>query len=239
MRLNPRLVLAGAGVTALLGLAGAGAVLAGTALAASPSPTANPTCDSFLGHVASDLGKTKSQVQQAVAQARGQTLDDLVKQGKLTQAQADKLKAAASTGSCGLGGRFGPGPRGGRFGNLLADEATALGISTSQLQSDLKSGQTVAQVAAAKGLDEQQFRTKFVAAVKVDLDARVKSGLVTQAQENAVLGRLQTTTPPYWNGGVGGGSVLDQRHCPAGAARAADELQRQDRQHGPGRGQIA
>src|SRR5712691_989056 len=66
-------------------------------LAASPSPSPSPGgtnyCSRFTGHVASNLGKSQSQVQKAISDAVGQTIDDAVKNGDLTQSQASAIKS--------------------------------------------------------------------------------------------------------------------------------------------------
>jgi uncharacterized protein YidB (DUF937 family) len=219
----PRAARAYVTVVGAVGVAGTAAVVTGAAtgtplLAASPSPSPSPSgtnyCSRFTGHVASNLGKSPSQVQQAISKAIGQTIDDAVKNGDLTQSQANAIKAKvgsnASGSQCVLGprgipgigrGGFGPGPffgAGARF-NELDEVARVLGISTSQLMQDLRSGQTVQQLASAKGLDEATFRSKLVSQTKTDLDQQVKSGNLTQNQENAILQRLQNGQLPLWN----------------------------------------
>lgn len=191
-------------------------------LAASPSPSPSPGsgtnyCSRFTGHVASNLGKSQSQVQKAISDAVNQTIQDAVKNGDLTQSQADKIKArlgsSTSSGQCpggvrgiaGIGrggaGRGGIGPFfGGARINTLDEVAKALGITTAQLQQDLQSGKTVQELASAQGMDEAAFRSKLASVTKADLDQQVKSGNLTQNQENAILQRIQNGTPPLWNG---------------------------------------
>ncbi|HYW23878.1 MAG TPA: hypothetical protein VE953_06905 [Terriglobales bacterium] len=186
-------------------------------LAASPSPSPSPGtgtnyCSRFTGHLASNLGKSQSQVQKAISDALSQTIDDAVKNGDLTQSQASAIKARVgsnATGQCagGLKGipgivrGGGPGPRfgGARF-NQLDEVAKALGITTAQLQQDLQSGKTVQQLASAQGMDEAAFRTKLAGVTKTDLDQQVKAGNLTQNQENAILQQIQTGPLPLWNG---------------------------------------
>jgi hypothetical protein len=184
-------------------------------LAASPSPSPSPSssanyCSTFTGHLATNLGKSPSQVQKAISDAVGQTIDDAVKAGNLTQAQANAIKArlAKNNGQVcagGIRGIAGLGPAGhpgfgGRFGAATQDEiAKALGISTSELQQDLKNGQTVQQIASSKGMDEAAFRSKLASAVKADLDAQVAAGKITQQQEDAVIQRIQNGPLPLWN----------------------------------------
>jgi hypothetical protein len=76
-------------------------------------------------------------------------------------------------------------------------EAQVLGISGTQLGTDLRSGQTVQQLAGAKGLSEDQFRGQLVQAVRPLLDQQVAAGALTAAQEQAALKRLDKTIPNW------------------------------------------
>lgn len=80
----------------------------------------------------------------------------------------------------------------------LAAEAQVLGTTTKQLNADVRSGRTVQQLAAAKGLSQPQFQTQFQAALKTQLDQEVAAGTVTQAQEQQALKRL-TAAIPNWS----------------------------------------
>ena len=215
--------LAGAAVG---GLVVSGAVILMTASAAgvapnpfaaspSPNPSAKPGsaerqawCSAFLGHFASDLGKTQQQVNDAAVKAFGQTVDDAVKAGKLTAQQGTDMKNRAASGSLCSGdlisghGRIGPeGPGMKAMPDVIAAVASALGLTADQLKQDLMNGQKVSDLAAAKGYkDEASFRTAVIANVKTDLDAKVKSGAITQAQEDSILQHLQNMPIPGWNG---------------------------------------
>ncbi len=187
-------------------------------LAASPSPSPSPSsgsgtnyCSRFTGHVASNLGKSQSQVQKAISDAIGQTIDDAVKNGDLTQSQASTIKSRLNSNSgqaCAGGIKGLPGiGRGGFDGHdrhgavdLVDEVAKALGITTSELRQDLRNGQTVQQIAAAKGMDEAAFRSKLSSVTKTDLDQQVKAGNLTQNQENSILQGIQNGRLPLWNG---------------------------------------
>jgi cell division septum initiation protein DivIVA len=80
----------------------------------------------------------------------------------------------------------------------LAAEAQVLGTTTKQLSADVRSGRTVQQLAAAKGLSQSQFQTQFQAALKTQLDREVTAGTVTQAEEQQALKRL-TAAIPNWS----------------------------------------
>jgi hypothetical protein len=210
-----RIALAAAGALLV-----AGAVVAATAYAAgvplqpfaasspSPKPSASPSqrqeaCTDFMGHLASDLGKSQSDVNAAAQKALGQTIDDAVKNGQLTQSQGDRLKqrvAGQTLCSGALGALSRPGGLGAPDRQILLDDAAkALGMTPSDLMSQLKSGKSLQDIATAKGMTEQQFRTAFVADVKADLDAQVKAGKLTQAQEDEILNRLQNGPLPFWS----------------------------------------
>jgi uncharacterized protein YidB (DUF937 family) len=184
-----------------------------TVAAASPKPGSSPSpsssssaapskgqayCNTFVNHLASNLGKTPDQVQKAISSALDQTLADAVKAGDLTQKQADAIKARASNKVC-TGAVAGIGRGAALKRATLAEYAKALGISEQELRQDLASGKTVKDIAAAKGMDENTFRTNLVNAVKSDLDPRVASGQLTQKQEDAILSRLKSGPLPLWN----------------------------------------
>lgn len=169
-------------------------------------------CADFISHLSGDLGKSQDQVNAAIQKAIGETLADEVKNGKLTQAQADALKQKlASKPPCTLAAGLGqkPAPAGGALigayrSQLLAAAAAALGISQAQLQTDLTSGMSLSQIAAAQNppVTESQFRTKLIAQLKPLLDAAVTSNKLTSAQEQMILQRLQTGPIPFWNNAV-------------------------------------
>jgi len=80
----------------------------------------------------------------------------------------------------------------------LNAEAKVLGITLKQLNADFKGGQTVQQLATARGLSQSQFQTQYQADLKTELDQAVTAGTVTQAQEQPALTRL-TKTIPNWD----------------------------------------
>jgi hypothetical protein len=170
--------------------------------------TASALCSSFTSHLASDLGKNSTQVNAAVQKAIGETLADEVKNGTLTQAQADAIKKRL-TGQppCALGGfnkAPDPGPTA-RIGaytpQLMAAAASALGISDAQLKTDLASGKSLSQIAAAQKppVAEADFRTRLIARLKPLLDTAVTKKQLTPTQEQAILQQLQKGPIPMWN----------------------------------------
>src|SRR5258708_40290509 len=73
------------------------------AATASPSPKsgagphaaggASTTCQAYLGHLATQLGVSRTKLDAAALAAAKATVQDQASSGKLTQAQADKIEA--------------------------------------------------------------------------------------------------------------------------------------------------
>jgi hypothetical protein len=198
-RLKRRIV-----ITALmLGVAGLG----GTALASSSSAG-----NTFFDDVARHLGVTPAKLQTAINQAQVDRLNQLVKQGKLTKAQAGAIEKGMKQHH---GAPFGPfgGPFDGRpsFGNhhfrghghpmpfffgspmgSLQTAATYLGISPQALGGDLRSGKTLAAIAKAKGKSASGLENAMLAASRKQLDSAVKARRLTASQESMFLKALSS-----------------------------------------------
>jgi hypothetical protein len=110
------------------------------------------------------------------------TLSELVANGTLTQAQADAVSQAleAAKPAHGPGGRGGPGH--GRGGMGLDAAATALGMTADELRTELQSGQTIAQVAEAKGVATQTVIDAIVAEMNAHFDEELAAGEHTQEE---------------------------------------------------------
>jgi len=179
----------------------------------TPSPTApnaagkaSTVCNDFVSHFASDLGTTQSKVDAAFVKAVGQTLDDEVKSGDITQAQADSIKKKiAGQAPCALMPSAPKAPSRSDLGAykqaLLSAAASALGITDQQLTADLAQGMTLSQIAAAQNppVTEAQFRDRLIAKLTPLLDAAVTKKQLTAAQEQAIIQQLKTGPIPFWN----------------------------------------
>ena len=100
-------------------------------------------------------------------------------------------------------GRRGPGGPG------MDSVATALGMTADELHTALESGQTLAQVAASKGVDVQVVIDALTADMKAHIADEVSSGEITQAQADQKLADLGTHITDMVNntrpaGGPGG-----------------------------------
>lgn len=191
----------------------AAVALAGGAYAATQGSGATSR-QAFLNDVAKRLNVTPQQLRSAVQGAYLDRLAAEVAAGRLTQAQANAIKKHALRGGVlppglGLGGfqpayRFGGrlGPNGlgthgfgmvGGVGGELGAAATYLGTTTSKLLSDLRSGKTLAQIAAAQGKTTGGLESAMTASMKARLDKAVASKMITGAQEQKLLSHLSST----------------------------------------------
>ena len=85
----------------------------------------------------------------------------------------------------------------------LQAEAQVLGVSLQQLDADFKAGKTVQQLAADKGLSQDQFRAQFHQAVQAQLARAVAAGTLTSEQEQRALTRLDASIPNWSQVGQG------------------------------------
>jgi hypothetical protein len=164
-----------------------GAALAGTALAATDDGTPPPTPPPSHAAPAprpDDATARTERIKQALA--------GLVADKTLTQAQADKVASTLAASGVGPGHR-GPGHPGGPRGLARPDGAAlgaaakALGMSESDLLTQLRSGKSLAAVAKDKGVDVQKVVDALVAEAKQRLAEAVKNGRLTQAQADQRL----------------------------------------------------
>ena len=215
-------ILAVAGVVAIAAI-GAGVVMAQT-------PGAG-TGTSFLDRVAQKLGITTPKLQDAIKSARTDQIDEALKNGQITQQQADALKQKLNQSPNGgaLGFGFGPGRggfgRGGAFGLMgVANQlAGFLGISQSQLKTELQAyNATLATVAQAHGKNRNDLKTFITNTAKSTLDTAVKNGKITQQQEDTALSQLNSNLDQLIDGkffgGAGKGFGLGRGHGQGGGS---------------------
>src|SRR5207237_8254384 len=153
------------------------------------------------------IRKTQDQINTAYQKAIADTLADEVKSGQITQAQADAIKQKlVNQTPCTLPSTIG---HAGSKTDIaaytqqyLTAAATALGLSETQLKTDLAGGQSLSQVAAAHHVSEADFRTRLVTNLKPALDAAVTNKKLKSQQETLILQRLQTGPLPLWNAPV-------------------------------------
>ena len=125
-------------------------------------------------------------------------IDAAVTSGQLTPAQATQMKSqtaqrvtAVVNGTEPARGRGGPGGPGG--GTRAEDQqvvAGAIGITTTQLQTELTAGKTIASIATEHNVTAAKVINAWVASENTEIDQRVSSGHLTAAQG----AQMKTTT---------------------------------------------
>lgn len=215
------LILAGGGALLALLVAGgiglnayAAANTAGAIHATSPSTY----CQLYESTLASQLGTTTAKLQSADQAARKAVLDQMVKDGKITQAQETQIeqkqatRANAACAAIGSGfaaggprGNLGPALKGARS-SIESAVASAAGISTTTLESDLANGQSIAQIAGSK---LSAVNTAYLGAVQTALNSAVSQGTITSAQSTSIYSMVSKTVqaghypllgPPHGHG---------------------------------------
>jgi prolyl-tRNA editing enzyme YbaK/EbsC (Cys-tRNA(Pro) deacylase) len=175
-----------------------------------------------IAQVAEAKGVDVQQVIDAMVADVKAKLAKAVADGRITQARADEVSANLVERVTNLvnrvpadrddAGRPGPGRpgEGARIHARLSVAAGAIGISEGELRTSLMGGQSIAQVAAAKGVDVQKVIDALAADAKAELAKAVAAGRITQARADEMganvvdrVTALVNRTPPADGPGPG------------------------------------
>ena len=166
---------------------------AATAIGITPQQLRTELPGKSLAQVAQAHGKTAADVATALKNASHTRVDQAVTAGKVTADQANTQKTQVDQRidqlvnqvmpQGGPGGRGGPGGFGGRggFGGELDAAATAIGISSQQLRTEL-AGKSLADVAKAHGKTAADVATALKNAAHTRIDQAVTAGRLTADQ---------------------------------------------------------
>jgi len=186
----------------------AGLAVAGGGAAIAASQTDSPA-SSFFDSVAEHLGISPEELEDATKAAAVDQVDEALADGRITQEQADELKARIESGEApfflgpGLfgfrghggpdGGFGGPGGHHMFFGDKLSSAAEYLGLTEVELRVQLGDGKSLADVAEAEGKSVDGLKQAILAGAKSGLDEAVKDERLTQEQADAMYERLQSS----------------------------------------------
>jgi AraC-like DNA-binding protein len=184
------------GIAALAVIGGGGAALAASGDSSSPG-------GSFFDSVARHLGISSQKLEDATKAAALDQVDAALKEGRITQAEADALKQRIESGDYPpfFGPLFGPrfGPDFNRpgipplfFGEKLSSAAEYLGLTEAELRAKLNEGQTLAQIANARGKSVAGLKDAMLKATKAKLDQLVEDGRLTQTEADEMYDRFQS-----------------------------------------------
>jgi hypothetical protein len=151
-------------------------------------------------------GKTEAEAQTLFATAYGQSIDQALADGKITQTMADTLKAASvpAITSIGLGGK-------GRGGNANGNGvihtyleeafAKALGMTIADFDTQEATGNSWLQIATAQGKTEAEAQTLLETAYSDAIAQALADGKITQTMADTLKA---ATAPTFANVGVPG-----------------------------------
>lgn len=204
-------------------LVAAGFIVRGVlAQAPTPTPSAPGQANSqmsqyqelFWQNLAGLLKTDEATLKQDVITAINNTVDQIVKDGKLTPTQGNQIKQDASqdiTSGRGflpfLGGKrggFGFGHRG-MMGAGVAEFAKALGMNEQDVVTELQAGKSINQIATEHQKDPAQVKQTVLADLKTQLDGDVTSGKLTQAQADTIYQNYSSNIDNVMNAAGGQG----------------------------------
>lgn len=188
-----------------------------------------------IAMVATEHGVAVSKVVDALVASENSEIDQRASSGQITSTQATQEKAHTTERVTGFvngtpppGGPHGPGGRGGLQAEDQQVVATAIGITTTQLQTELTAGKTIAAVATEHNVAVSKVIDALVASENNEIDQRVSSGQLTSAQgtqekthtTQRITDEVNGTHPAGGPGGWGPGGPP-----PAGAPGASSTTQ--------------
>ena len=204
-----KILLIGGGSTLLLLCVLFGAFFAGPLLASARSgqtstttastPTAtNPYCQQYLHDLANRLNVSVSTLQQDKLGAAEEVLAQLVKDGKLTQNQANQIKLRLETHKACSGkgnGLWGRGIERQALKQYLPSAANqvaqGLHMTVDQLKTQLQSGKSLSAIASTQGVSSSQLQTFVTNAIESTVNKAVSDGNLTQQQATNIMQMLQ------------------------------------------------
>lgn len=148
----------------------------------------------FVAETAERLGVTPEELTSAMTDAQFEIIDDRVAEGRLTQEQAAKLKARIEEyGPLSIIGRRDRDGEGLCHGARLVIGAAGevLGKETAEVAAAVKSGESLAEQAEAKGMTVEDFKTALLAAIKATLQTKVDEGTITQVQADRIFAGIE------------------------------------------------
>lgn len=199
MKIRTRTSIAAVAIASVVGGGAAGAVLSGPATA--------------FAQEAEDEGSALTED----ASSLEDVLAELVADGTITQTQADSVATAIEE----AGALRGHGHRHHRGGFIGDGEelATILGMTTDELSEALRSGSSIADIAAENSVDVQEIIDLLVAQAQERLDTAVAEGRLTADEAAEKSSELATRITEKvngefegrgrGNGGPGGGGDVD------------------------------
>jgi hypothetical protein len=140
-----------------------------------------------LAQIANAKGKSVSGLEDAIYAEANSNLDRAVTDGKLTASQEQTMLADLRSHLDDIVNNTGP-PGGVKVGGFFGPAvASYLGLTESELRTQLEAGKTLAQIATAQGKSVSGLEDAMYAEAKSKLDQAVADGKLTAADEQTML----------------------------------------------------
>ncbi len=183
-------------MTRIIALAASLAAVAALAVGVTAAGAANTP--SLADDVATRLGVSPDKLRDAFKAALTARIDAAVAAGRLTPEQGAKLKERiANANGLGVGVRKAFAERHKALVGRIAARAKGrgavtgyLGMTREALRAELAKGQSLAQIAKAKGKSVDGLEAAMLAPAKAALAKAVGNGRLTQQRADEILGRL-------------------------------------------------
>ncbi|MGI9539650.1 MAG: hypothetical protein ACR2N6_05820 [Miltoncostaeaceae bacterium] len=156
-----------------------------------------------LAEIAAANGVSEDALVSQLADRANEQLDQAVEDGFLTQEQADEKRASlteriqerVTSDSPPQRGERGPGG-----GASLETAARVIGESETSIRADLRSGQTLAQIAGDAGVETSTVVDAIVADKTERIEQRIEDGVLTQERADEKLANLDERVEARVNG---------------------------------------
>ncbi len=164
-----------------------------TSSASTPTAT-NQYCQQYLQDLAKRLGVSVSTLQQDKLASAEDVLAQLVKDGKLTQNQANQMKQRLESHQACSGNGRGLWGRGVTMQSLkqylpgvATQVAQGLHMTANQLMAQLQSGKSLSDIATTQGVSSTQLQTLVTNAIQSAVNKAVSDGNLTQQQATSIM----------------------------------------------------
>jgi hypothetical protein len=139
--------------------------------------------------LAGELGIDVQTLRNAQQAALDQVLQDAVASGRITQEKADKIKEHPKLARAAML-KHGAERIRAAFGDIFAAASNALGMTTDELKTELRSGKSIAQIASEENVPLSDVKAAVTAEVTTRVNEAVANGNLTQEQADEILSGL-------------------------------------------------
>jgi hypothetical protein len=172
-------------------LAAAGIGIGTSAFAQTGPEDRQARHERYIERLAEKLGVSSDELRAAHREVRDQLIDEALAAGNITAEQAERLKSM----DAGSLRHIGPiaGERISRFVvDIFQTAADVVGVPVNELRDRLRSGESLAEIAADQGKSEDQLKHELVAAYTSRIDQALADGDISQELHDRLLRNLDT-----------------------------------------------